>query len=316
MNITIEKQNFTNQKDISLFICAIGFEERSTFIAKSLIESKTISQENTLCLYFLDNRDEISKQNYEIIKANNITPVDTVKENISELNNLISEKLDSLFQQFDNLKIHVDYSSMPRCWYANILLFLSTKLRKNDSLFFWYAHGNYTTDITHCTTAGADDFVIFSGKASIQPRNRSHILGLGYDTVKSDAIRTVVDPSTLIVCYTYPEDNVQILETIHNEHETILNSAAMSISLPIENFDFIIKRIKELVIDLSDKGDVILIPDGPKPLILACSIIPMLLKKTGVVCFHIKSHSTNFTPVNIKATGLISGFVIKQKINE
>lgn len=316
MKINIEKKDFTAHQSISLFICAIGFEERSRFLIESLAKSNSISDENTLCFYFLDNRNDISNDNYIKATGYNISPIDIDKENTADLVAQVSTRINIISNNCDSIKIHVDYSSMPRSWYARLFLLIAEKLREKDSLFFWYSHGDYSSDTKHCTTAGADDFVIFSGKASVHPRNRSHILGLGYDILKPDAIRTVVDPSTLILCYTYPENDRQILDTIHNVHERILNSAAMNISLPIENFNFIVNRIKELVLDLFDKGDVILIPDGPKPLILACSIIPELINKLGIVCFHIKSRNSNFLPENIKPTGIISGFIVNKRIDE
>jgi hypothetical protein len=316
MNIDLTKIEYSANQEISLFICAIGFEERSSYLIKELSDSSSINYSNTLCFYFVDNRNEISNQNFSDVMEKGIKPKDINKDNINELLTEIKDKISELSIHSESLKIHIDYSSMPRAWYANLFVHITNELRVNDTLTFWYSHGDYDEDEKHCTTAGADDFVIFSGKASIRPGNRSHILGLGYDKTKSDAIRTVVDPSTLIVCYTYPEDNDKILDTIHGVHEQMLNSAAMSISLPIENFNFIVKRINEIVLDQLDKGDVILIPDGPKPLIMACSIIPELLNKIGVVCFHIKSHNANFTPVNIRPTGSVSGFVINRKVNE
>ncbi|TAJ14062.1 hypothetical protein DMA11_06830 [Marinilabiliaceae bacterium JC017] len=316
MNIDFTKKEYSASQEISLLICAIGFEERSSYLIKEFSDSSSINNSNTLCFYFIDNRNETSDQNYNEVLEKGIIPKDINKDNVDELLTEIENKISEISSRSESLKIHVDYSSMPRAWYANLFVKITNKMRVSDSLTFWYSHGDYSEDEKHCTTAGADDFVIFSGKASIRPRNRSHILGLGYDKTKSDAIKTVVDPSTLIVCYTYPENNDKILETIHGVHEQMLSSAAMSISLPIENFNFIVKRINEVVLDQLDKGDVILIPDGPKPLILACSIIPELLNKIGVVCFHIKSHNANFRPVNIRPTGNVSGFVINRKANE
>lgn len=318
MKLIIERSEFDEIQDIDLFICAIGFEERSIFQIENLSRRNLLSTKNVLCFSFKDNRTDISERNSCEVNAIGISPIDIEKDNICLLLENIIRRIQLLFCEIgsDAINIHVDYSSMPRSWYSTIFLQLIREARRQDKVYFWYSHGDYTEDIKHCSNAGADDFVIFSGKASIKPRNRSHILGLGYDTVKSDAIRTVVDPSTLIVCYTYPENNIAILKTIQKFHERTLNSAALSVSLPIENFGFIVKRIKELIIDMNERGDVVLIPDGPKPLILACSILPAIINKIGIVCFHVTGHSSNFYSENIKPTGIVSGFFVNNDVDE
>ena len=316
MRSQINTENFENIKSISLFVFAIGFEERSRFIFSKLEGKKLLSNQNTLCFYFNENRNDTSILNFEKVTEFGITPIDVWKSEIDKIIGIINAKVLELIENSENIEIHVDYSSMPRNWYSNILLDIEKMIRNLDNVFFWYSHGDYTADTKHCTTAGADDFVVFSGMASLHPQNRTHIFGIGYDKIKSDAIRTVVDPSTLIVCYTYPKNELSINQIIQKEHEMLLNASAYSFSLPIEDFSFIVKRIREVVLEFRERGDVILIPEGPKPLILACSIIPELITKRGIVCFHVKSHNNHFVPENIKPNGIISGFCIKPTSNE
>ena len=312
MKFNINTETKENIGNISLFICAIGFEERSSYLLKKLFTEERIDQEKVLCFFFTDNINEISNDNLEYANSKRISVYEINSSNHEQMIEQIKIKISKIADIPIQRTIHIDYSSMPRNCYANVLLNLSKDLVINDKFFFWYSHGDYNSDNKHFSTAGADDFIIFSGKASIKPKERSHILGLGYDKVKSAAIRTVVDPSTLIVCYTYPQNNFEIRDTIIAENKGLFDSSTLSFSMPIEDFSFIIKKLREVVIDLSSKGDVILIPDGPKPLILACSIIPEIINRIGVICFHVKSHKVNFMPVNIKPTGNISGFSISK----
>lgn len=55
-----------------------------------------------------------------------------------------------------------------------------------------------------------------------------------------------------------------------------------------------VDKLCELVYDQMQSGQVIIIPDGPKPLIMAMSLIPDIVKKDGVTCLHI-SRNTNFS---------------------
>jgi hypothetical protein len=315
MNITINTEADYIVENFSLFICAIGFEERSKYQIERLMKNYTDDKQKVICFYFNDFRNEISVENNRIIKEFGLQPIEVSRKDHLIVIKEIFKKISAIKNDSDGLNIHIDFSSMPRNWYCHIFVELSKVLSAKDKFFFWYSHGDYTNDLEHCSTAGTDDFIIFSGKASTKPRQRSHLLGLGYDKIKSDAIRTVVDPTTLVVCYTYPKENPIICDAIRKGHKYLFDAASFSFSLPIDDFGFMVKRISEVVINLFDNGDVILIPDGPKPLILACSIIPNLIDKIGIVSFHVQSHS-NFVPENIKPSGTISGFSIMKKDDE
>jgi hypothetical protein len=312
MNISINSLEIDNIKDISLFICAIGFEERSIYQLEKLFNDSLIDKQKILCFYFSDFTNEVSKKNNKKIKEFGVNLIDVSKKDHLTVIKEILNNISFIQNNSSEISIHVDFSSMPRNWYCNIFIELSKVLRNSDKLFFWYSHGDYTTDLKHCSTAGTDDFVVFSGKASTIPRKRSHIMSLGFDRIKSYAIRTIVDPTTLIVCYAYPKNDPKIGETIRDGHKYLFDSAALIFSLPLNDFSFMVKKIREIVTDMYDQGDVILIPDGPKPLILACSIIPNLINKIGIVAIHVQSHN-NFSPENIKPSGEISGFCVKKK---
>ncbi|MCW3788182.1 hypothetical protein [Plebeiibacterium sediminum] len=309
MNISINTEIKSDLADVSLFICAVGFEERSIYHFKKLINENKITKTDILCFSFNDFIDEISVKNKDILREFGVELIDVSKNEKDEIIDEIKKRIESLRCNLDSLNIHIDYSSMPRNWYCNIFLSLINILGENDKVFYWYSHGDYSSNLEHCSTAGTDDITVFAGKASINPLKRSHIFGIGFDRIKTDAIRTILDPSTLVICYTYPEDKPDMNSHLVEEHKYLFDSAALSFSLPIEDYSFMVNRLTDIALDLKDSGDVILVPDGPKPLILACSIIPILLKKEGIIAMHIQSHS-NFKPENIKATGKISGFSV------
>jgi len=296
----------------SIFICAIGFEKRSIYHLNELLKQQDLDTRNVLCFCFKDMQDDVSRENQEFVLNYDIKPVEVYKNEEAKVLETINDKLTAYQADSKPLNIHVDYSSMPRNWYCNIFIKLSECIKQSSSIYFWYSHGDYSSNLNHCSTAGADDIVVFSGKASITPMKRSHLFGIGFDRIKTDAIRTILDPTTLAVCYTYPKRELDINQKLKKQHKYLFDAASLTFSLPIEDYSFMVNRIKDIVLDLKDGGDVILVPDGPKPLILAFSIIPLLLKKDGIVAMHIQSHS-NFTPENIIATGKISGFRVTKK---
>lgn len=85
----------------------------------------------------------------------------------------------------------------------------------------------------------------------------------------------------------------------------------MSLALHMEDFEFMVSKLCDTVNELLPVGEVILIPDGPKPLIFALSLVPDLVGKHGVTCLHISRNNENFEAVDVKPTGIIRGFEVR-----
>lgn len=149
-----------------------------------------------------------------------------------------------------------------------------------------------------------------SGKASLLPEKRTHIFGLGYDSVRTQGIISILDPEYIIVCEAHDPVRDDIYKNVVDANKTLIDQAAMSVSLDLSDFSFIISKLRELTNELIPNSDVIFVPDGPKPLILAMSLIPELLKATGITCLHAIRDYSKFEPVNVTASGKIIGFSI------
>lgn len=66
----------------------------------------------------------------------------------------------------------------------------------------------------------------------------------------------------------------------------------------------IIVRSGAIVTEFHNVGDIVIVPDGPKPLILAASLIPMRMGVPGVLCFHVtRRKGQNYQPVDVKPIG-------------
>ena len=57
------------------------------------------------------------------------------------------------------------------------------------------------------------------------------------------------------------------------------------------------------------ESDVVLVPDGPKPLIFVMSMMPWIMDKAGISCLHIIRNSKEVKKNNVKAKGTVIGFV-------
>lgn len=224
----------------------------------------------------------------------------------------IKSVLQKKIEEKESISISIDYSSMPRSWYSRLPGILQSILRPQDIVYFWYSEGNYPSIYSEYPTAGLDKmFDHFSGKASLLPTKRAHIFALSYDTVRTQGIIDKLEPEYIIVCEAHDPLRSDIQQNIINANENLMSQAAMVVSLDLSDFSFMISKLRELANELSKTSDVILVPDGPKPLILAMSQIPDLLKTPGITCIHANRNFEKFTPFDVTASGTIIGFSLQ-----
>lgn len=206
------------------------------------------------------------------------------------------------------LEIHVDYSCMPRRWYCALPELISRYLRPVDKAFFWYTPGRYSE--TTYPTAGTSDFKVFSGRPTLSAQSRTHLFGLGFDRVRSQAIWSVLDPHSLVCFYADPAADPAYVSRVKRDNREALNAAAYTFTVPFDDFVLTYSKLVSVVSQFRSSGDVVIVPDGPKPLVLASSLVPLVIDDpSGVVCFHVaKRQMDDFTPVDVAALGDAVGF--------
>ena len=299
--------NSTPSQRSDLFINAQGYDTRSTLIMNELIQRGAYG--DLIHLAFEDH------QSHKLIDQQYLTPeIETRKTILCKRNHIepflsnIDAHIQRMLEHTTTLRVDIDYSSMPRKWYCHLATHLISKYEDKLQLRFWYAEGCYKThEKKEYPTAGTDQFEIFSGGPSLdQNRNRIHLIGIGFDGLRTNAIRAVMDPSNLIGCYAYNPDTPYMIKGIKQKNGAFLDSCLFHFSMSVCDFSSMLSRLTEFVMEMSPLGDIILVPDGPKPLILAMSLLPMIFPLPGLSCFHISGSTTR--PLDIKATGKIFGF--------
>ena len=292
-------------------VFAIGYEDRSCHISEILLP--LIKAGKIYVKYFVFRDYTPVGMQAEMIMTLTALGVEPVIASYGDcviVMDEVGEFLMSLAIE-TNIALHIDYSSMPRTWYCGFPAVVNSHMKKNDNAFFWYSIGDYVPAKEGFPSTGLSDIRVFSGRATLRPENkRTHIFGLGFDHIRMQGIISVLDPSYYGVCYAYPALRNDILDRVKGENAELINSAALSVELQLQDFPFMVSKLADLARMLVTKGDVIFVPDGPKPLTLACSIIPHLLRQMGVLCLHVKRHEAFFEPVNISPTGEIVGFCI------
>lgn len=311
MTITNAKKYIECINEDDLYIFALGYEHRSYFLYDQL--QKQFPSVKPIVFVFDDYRNY--PDTAEKIQELKLKEIPFFIKNYCD-GHKVQEKILALIaehiEQRNSATIHIDYSSMPRSWYCKLPTLLKTIIRHTDKVYFWYSEGEYPSSHEEYPSSGIDSFSFFSGKPSLQiDNNRIHVVALSYDVIRTQAILSIADPSYLVACYAYNAEREGFLENLKQVNDPILSRAAMSIALHIEDFEFMVSKLCDTANELLSAGDVILIPDGPKPLIFAMSLVPDLIEKQGITCLHIKRNNEHFKSVDATPTGIVHGFIVQ-----
>ena len=270
-----------------ILICALGYECRSYYLLEKNLATRNDS--NTLIINF----DDLQK---ECLSTNLLDEIDAIKPKTKVRSYAQGEKfqddvisfLNEVVDSETTRKIYIDYSAMPRNWYCALPGRIENELQNRClELVFLYVAGTYPEKYESYPTAGIDRLRLFSGGAL--PRidsQRTHLIALSYDTRRTQSLLSMLEPEFLIVCYAYdtPEKKAEIEEV----NQDIIRRASASVALPINDFVYILQKMNEIIIEQTCDGQIIIIPDGPKPLIFAMSLSSILADiDDDITCLHI-----------------------------
>lgn len=294
---------------IDLFICTIGYEERSSYLFDRLAVG--LRPDNTL-LFATDNYKtfENAKSKIQELSDKGYNPQIIRYQDYESAISRIRERLVQKMKEMSAIFVHVDYSSMPRSWYCRLPMLFEEILRCDDRAYFWYAEGYYSGNYRNFPTAGIDAFELFSGKPALLAQHRVHIFGVGYDFIRTQGIISIIDPEYMVFIESHDSSRTDIFENVMKANERLLSQASMTISLELADFTFMISKLCEIAYEYTNQAAAFFVPDGPKPLVLAMSLIPDLVKLPGVACLHVTRNYDQFIPVEVTASGRITGFSI------
>lgn len=289
-----------------LFVTTSGYETRCIhWFQKTETHFSSNSHVQYLVIGFHEFRTAISRpENDKYYSDKKLTIEIADAESGRSFYELVTKRIEGLLRvvQNDPIEIHFDYSCMPRLWYCNLPELCLKTLRPIDRAFLWYTPGQYPE--AEYPTAGVEDFKVFSGKPSLNARFRTHIFGLGFDRVRSQAIWSVLDPQNLVCFYADLDVVSANVDRVKADNRDVMAAANHTFSVPVRDFIYAYGLIASIVSEFRNIGDVVIVPDGPKPLILASSLIPLRLEVPGVLCFHVtRRKGQNYKPVDVKPIG-------------
>lgn len=113
-----------------------------------------------------------------------------------------------------------------------------------------------------------------------------------------------------VTCNAYDMKRQDIEEKIRKLNKDIIEHGDNEVPLIIDDFSFMISKLCEIVNEYLPLGDVILVPDGPKPLIFAMALVPQILQKEGGICIFVSRNRQHYKPIKVSASGSICGFSV------
>jgi hypothetical protein len=298
---------------LRLFVATSGYEKRATeWMRRVLAERQPSDMDEFFVVGFDDFADALSRPaNDEFYTAEKLEIANCGSSRATTFTERLVKRVDTLLKRAaltDKIEVHIDYSCMPRRWYCPLPKLIEARLREQDTMFFWYTPGLYPE--TGYPTGGTTDFKIFSGRASLSAKSRTHVFGLGFDRVRSQAIWSVLDPQSLVCFYADPAAEPSYVGRVKKDNQEALDAATYTFTVPVDDFATTFSRIRSVVFQFRVLGDVVIVPDGPKPLVFASSLVPFTIEEvSGVVCLHVsKRKPANFVPVDVLSAGAPTGF--------
>lgn len=292
----------------SLLVTVSGYEKRARFFSEACLANGLDSRGKWAVIGFKEHSSALSRpSNDQFYTKNGKKPHVIATSDYPGVEAYIEA---SLANRDSNptrpISVHIDYSCMPRNWYCNLVSFLDRILFDGDEVYFWYSAGEYPE--SDYPTAGVSDFSVYSGQARLNSRFRVHFFGLGFDRIRASAIYSVIDPQYLVCYYADPGVKPEYVMKVQQDNEQVIKDSQLVANVPVNDFCAAFSRLCALSNEFLEFGDVIFVPDGPKPLVLASSLVPEYLGKPGVICFHVTRRKNTREPIEVKAIGDILGF--------
>jgi len=300
----ISQVNFEDISDsIDIFIAASGYESRCTLQAKSISKPWTKS----FILGFKEFHDnDVRIENDAFFKNHNpVYSSINSKVDLDRIVKMIFKSLDETTEQLnEKINVYVDYSSMPKNWYAEILIKLYYYEKSERlNLFFGYSHSEY---IPHNETDKYNEYVKpiegFSN-LSLPVYKTNLILTLGNNKAQVLGIKDYFDINPYLV-YSDNSYNPDFSQEIESKHSELINSVEeiKIFKLPVHDLTYSYNILLSLSSALINESRIIFAPCGPKPFTLLNLLISLNLKYNADV-WRI-SQGNNSEPLDRKATGL------------
>lgn len=296
-----ENELLANKFNLSLF--ASGYEPRAGYAASKL-EGVDIGE---ILVFGFESKKELKSrrlndQHFErYLKAQpSIVPKKSPEQVVADVAKAIKR------MQKKDLRILIDYSSMPRLWYGRLLEFFRYLVLEEDyklCLWFVYSAGDW-----HNLNAkrSIKDIYAIPGCEGV-PRTTQPtlaVIGLGYDVLATSAVLDQLEPSKTIAFYAADGSKAQSSKRAVDDNRILISAGDIEL-LALDYLDVpsAFRKLSDVVVEFLNKGWAInLVPLGPKPHCLTC--IAVCHRFPEVTCLYVDGEIAE--PQIVKASGELS----------
>ena len=249
-----------------LFITTLGFESRSTTVARNFEQSAcrkiALEKSNGVREFsYRENSDYFEKHGFEIFRVQSDLP------DVGQIFHSIND---------DHLNLLIDCTSMSPNWYYEFFRWFYEKQDGDGSVHMRIAYtmANYVRQPGSVKVKEIFDFL----KVDPKPANGKKvalILGLGQEHNLSDSIYKLVNPDLLYLFYADPPVEKLFVEKVFVNNHNLINKTPIRnlVAYPIRNGQVIYQSLVDTILPLRHEYSIILIPQGPK----IFSVVSMLI---------------------------------------
>lgn len=264
-----------------LFITALGYESRSTFVSRKLegISCRKIALENRGMVKefsYQDNSSYFEEQGFEIIRIESELP-----------------RVDDIFQAFigNNINVAIDCTNMPPRWYYEFFRWFDDKqaVEGRVRMRITYTMANYVRQPGKRKVKEITDFIV-DDLRPVNGKKTALILGLGQEKNVSESIYRMIDPELLYLFYADPPVEKRFVEKVFINNHKLINDAPIRnlIAYPIRNGQAIYQSLINTLLPLRDEYSIVLIPQGPKIFSVVSMLVHMGYPDVRISYPHIK----------------------------
>lgn len=201
----------------------------------------------------------------------------------------------------DGLRMLVDYSSMSRLWYAALLNWARYASGSGTiALDMVYSVGAYDSRYTPIVI---DEMLLVPGfeGGAFRLNEAVAVFGLGVYGVMAQCVLDHIEPDRVYAFYADPGANRNYARHVCRDNAAILERARAALPVPLAPVSEVAYTLASMVLPELRTSEVLLIPMGPKPHVLAALVVALWHKEVG--CLRVSAIRAE--PEQVRAKGPI-----------
>lgn len=268
-------------RNYDLGVWAAGYEARSSWLVSSAFKPDNVTR--WLRVEFQSGRDALSAKRSLAVECGSVLGGGPGHANHDGHWATVWKKaIEAAYADCRRpLDVFIDYSSMPRAVYGTFLLESFRDLRrKMRSLTFAYVPGIHAADVE-----GARSVTGLRALPGVEGRcvraRPCAVLGLGFDGILAEAVVELFQLTHFSCLYASPGWGGVAEERVVTSNRRLLSRAELVGTAPAASVPRALAEVERICDWYKQLNDVLLVPMGPKPHVLACILAAVRQPEIG-----------------------------------